>query len=106
MFFVKVTYPNLTTSIIDADYYFELYRANINLTLKGTYKFELGLITNGGLNSNYYTTVDFKNKFLSSTDAQINFETDLDPLLTGYPADYYSVVWEGYLTPKTITERY
>lgn len=69
MFFVKVTYPNLTTSIIDADYYFELYRANINLTLKGTYKFELGLITNGGLNSNYYTTVDFKNKFLSSTDA-------------------------------------
>lgn len=28
------------------------------------------------------------------------------PLLTGYPADYYSVVWEGYLKAKEFTERY
>lgn len=92
MFFLKILYPNSTIQYVDADYYFELFRANVNLTLKGNYEFELGLTRDGGLNAYYYQTVDF---YLSTetVDPQIDFETDLEPLRVGYPADYFSVVW-------------
>jgi len=76
------------------------------LTLKGNYKLDVGLITNGGLNAHYYTTVDFLGLHLSTVDQTIDYDKNLDPLLTGYPADYYSVVWEGHVLAKGPTERY
>jgi glucose/arabinose dehydrogenase len=63
---------------------------------------QIGTVPIGnGLKATYYDNADFTGKSVSRTDPQVNFIWSLDPPITGFGTDSFSVRWQGYIVAPT-----
>ncbi len=92
-----------------------LYNGAWIITVSGQYMLNVFLGYVGGLRGAYYTDSGMQNLYYARVDSAINFvwnwitvfqvtpvANDISPAATGaYPADDFSVVWTGVLSPPT-----
>ena len=64
-----------------------------------TFTAESGVYTTGGIEGSYYPQPDFGGTPVTRVDPAIDFDWGAgDPGIAGFPADGFSVRWEGFIT--------